>query len=61
VDPLAPPPSYSGGGEPFDIISSGFGMFDDDEKLTRLSERPAICARITTAFADGHAQLALLI
>jgi hypothetical protein len=44
-----------------DILTTGFGLFQDEETLEAMADDPDYCATVSAALADAHTKLDLLI
>ena len=44
-----------------DILTTGFGLFQDEETLRLMTDDPDYCATVTAALADAHTKLDLFV
>jgi len=44
-----------------DILTTGFGLFQDEETLHLMADDPDYCATVTAALADAHTKLDLFV
>ncbi len=44
-----------------DILTTGFGLFQDEETLRLMADDPDYCATVTAALADAHTKLDLFV